>query len=193
MEVVELAAEVREVVGKSGARKCRNTKKVPGIIYGPKMHSIPIVIDEKRLLSLITKGPYKNRQISLSIQKPGKLQKMECFIKEIQFHPISGEPLHIDLYRVPSGKEIRFQVPIRILGTPLGSNKGGELRIFLDKLWISGLYKDLVDAIEVDVSNLEIGNSILVKDLKVPEGLKVEHSPLEVVASVVGATENSGS
>jgi large subunit ribosomal protein L25 len=104
-------------------------------------------------------------------------------VKEIQHDPIKGRPIHIDLESVSLTRPIVAEVPIEFVGTPEGVKKGGVLSVNLRELAVRGLIEEIPDAIQVDISKLDLGDTLHIKDVKV-EKIKVLNEPDEVVASI---------
>lgn len=184
MESLAVRAQVRNQKKKSAAKALRRAGKIPGIIYGPEQTPTPISIDQKTVLNLLKKEHYKGIMIDLTLESAQQEAPKKCLVKEIQWDPIKRQPLHVDLYAVSKDHEITVEIPITFINTPIGATKGGIFEPILRELTVSCLIERMIDSIEVDVSNLDIGDSLHVKDLKLPEGIKVRVSGDEVVAVI---------
>jgi large subunit ribosomal protein L25 len=146
----------------------RKEEKTPGVIYGPHIESSPIYAEAKELLSLI-----KEHEGGLfEVEFEGK--KYQGILREVQFHPITHKSIHFDIYIPSLEEEIETKVPLEFVGSAPALLKGGVLNFNLKELEISALPQDIPERIEVDISRLEeIGQSLYVKDLKIPPKIKV--------------------
>jgi len=105
-------------------------------------------------------------------------------LKDLQQNPITDEILHVDFYELSMDREISVDVPIRLVNTPVGVKKGGVLQQIVRELGITCLPKYLMDHIEADVSQLEIGDALHIKDLEIPKEIKIDEDPEQAVAVV---------
>jgi large subunit ribosomal protein L25 len=162
---------------KKSAKKYRKEGLIPGIVYGPDIQPTPVVIDEKKFIQNF-KFIHQRFEVSL------KGSKYTGILQEIQKDPITLKPIHFDIY-IPSLVEtITTTVPIVFIGEEEILRKGWFLNKSLDELEIEGLLKYLPDKVEVDVSQLNLNESIYVKDLKIPN-IKILLDPETPVASVI--------
>ncbi len=159
MSEVVLSAEKRISKGKSVARRLRREGKVPGVMYGAKNEPTSITLDTLDLERLLRKD-----HSIINVKVDGDDQN--AVIKDVQNHPVSGDVTHIDFMRVVAGQEITISVPIHVVGIAAGTKIGGVLSTLMHELQISVLPRHMPENIEVDVSDLEIGDAIRVKDLK---------------------------
>jgi large subunit ribosomal protein L25 len=157
MSEVVISADKRENKGKSFARRIRNSGKVPGVLYGAG-DPVTIAMDYIELSRLLRKS-----HAIINVKVDGEDQ--QAVVKEVQHHPVSGKIIHIDFMRVVAGQEITITVPIHLLGTAIGTKTGGILSTLKNELEISVLPKYMPDNVEVDISELEIGDAFRVKDL----------------------------
>jgi len=146
------------------ANALRRQGFVPAVIYGPTVDSTPIIIDQRELRALFAKITRSSR-IELSVSDHEKGKKLEVFVKAIQYNPITDEPIHVDFYHPDTGHPLRLHVPIRIVGEAPGVKAGGVLNILFRTVRVHGLPKDIPPIIELDVSNLGIGEGIRVRDV----------------------------
>jgi len=169
MKRVTLQAEKREVSGKGGARKLRSTGRVPAIIYGNKVpETLHIAIDSKVLIHTVRPHEAHNFIVDLKVDK----KVYPTIIAEVQQDPVTEEPLHVDFYRISMDKPIHTTIPIILSGSSPGVKEGGMLEHTLREINISCLPGNLPDSIEVDVSSLNLDESIHVSDLVVPSGVE---------------------
>jgi len=168
----------------------RGEGKVPGVIYGSNIESLPIYTDVKEFLSLLKE--HEGGLFEIELEK----EKYQGILREVQFHPLTHKPVHFDIY-VPSLEEkIEAKVPLEFVGSAPALLKGGVLNFNLKELEISALPQDIPERIEVNISKLEeIGQSLYVKELKIPSKIKIlldENIPVvTVIAEKIEAVETS--
>jgi len=180
---VQLKAEKREVSTKGMLNKYRNEGFIPGIVYGENLNGLSVIINEREFL-VIAKKEGRNVLVDLDIQ--GNVYP--TIFKEIQKNPIGGKILHVDFEAVNLEKPIYTTIPVVTKGEAKGIKMGGILDQELYKVEVEGLLTDIPDNIEVDITDLEIKDVYYVKDLKIPEKIKL-YTPLDaVVVSVVTPT-----
>jgi large subunit ribosomal protein L25 len=183
----ELNVELRNEKGKGSARKMRATGRIPGIYYGVGEASQAISLDPKALDGLIaSSGAGMNTLIDL---KGGAgLDGKVVLVKEIQRDPVKGTPLHADLYAVNLRKSINVSVPLRLTGSAKGALMGGILDHALREVELSCLPDSIPEEIPVDVSDLDIGDSLHVRDIPLPKGVTLmSDGDLSVVSLYVPA------
>lgn len=178
MENVILEANVRETITKSSRKKVRNSGRVPGVYYSRHDESIAFDVEEKAIKPLVFTS--KNNLISLKLK--GK-DDLECLIKNVQFDPLTDKVIHFDLLGLTKGEKIQIDVPINFVGSSIGIKEGGILQVGLHKLDIECLPKDVPESIEINIENLNIGDSLHVRDLNY-ENLEILNSPNTSVVSV---------
>src|SRR5580765_5511079 len=169
MEKVELNVEARNEVGKGNARRLREQNWVPGIFYGPHQKDpIPFSVKANEIRKILQKGG----NIFLNL-KGSSLSGKIAVIKDEQFHPVTGGIEHIDLYEVRMDEEIKVSVKVLLTGKAKGIGEGGILQQITRELPIRCLPDKIPESISVDVSHLDIGFSIHVDEVHLPEGVKV--------------------
>jgi large subunit ribosomal protein L25 len=171
MEATELKACIRNTSGKGPARRFRKDGLIPAVFYGRGEEAIHLSVNASELLKII-RVKKENVFINLLIDGDKKLEKLSL-IKELQIEPVSRRFYHADFYEVRMDHRLTLDVPLRFAGIPVGVVNGGELQHLKRDLKVSCLPSVLPDFIEIDVSGLEIGDSIKVKDIRVPEGISV--------------------
>lgn len=185
MERVVLPAEVREKTGKSAAKKLRLAGKIPAILYGKHYPPRPLAIERKRLLEVLHTAAGKNVLIDLRIQRDGDEEAATVMLKELQRDLFGREVIHADLVAVSLEESIELEVPVVLVGQARGVAAGGILEHHLRHLLVECLPTQIPEHIEVDISHLDIGDTIHVSDLKIPEGVTVRTPPEEVVVSIL--------
>lgn len=160
METIRINGAKREVFGKKGSKDVRREGMVPAVVYGGHEEPVHFSLHEKELKPLIfTPNSYI---VELDIE--GK--KEIAVLRDVQYHPVKDYPMHIDFFRVIPGKPVAIDVPVKIVGNSEGVKLGGKLTVQKRKLRISGLVENLPDSLEIDITDLGIGKSIFVGDLK---------------------------
>ncbi|MBN1573159.1 MAG: 50S ribosomal protein L25 [Deltaproteobacteria bacterium] len=187
MEIEKLKISTRESSGKGAARKLRGSGMVPGIIYGYKTEPLMIKTNthdlKMTMKGLETTNPFFN---IIGEDEGGKrLDGNIVILKELQVHPLTREYLHIDLHKIDMEKELTAEVPIHFVGKPQGVKMGGILQEIRRQLEISALPADIPEYIEVDVSELNVGDSIHLGNIQLPKGCQTDTSVNYTIVIVV--------
>lgn len=182
-----LVAEAREALGKQNVAKCRKNGRVPGVLYGEGKPVEHVTLNANELNHFILKHGL-GKLISLDIQKGKKTTKEHVLIKECQRHPLKGNILHVDFFRVSMDHMVTVKVPVHITGEEKRSRDGAILEILVHELEVSCLPAHIPDRIMVDVSNLSQGAGLHIKDIVMPEGVRCLTSAEEIVVLVVSPT-----
>jgi large subunit ribosomal protein L25 len=178
---IEIKATSREVVGKANRRL--GADKVPAVIYGVGVESRPVELDRHEFELLVSRSEgISARLIDLTLDggKP-----VNVIAKAIQHDPTSGHPIHVDFWVVNMKQSISTSIQVHFLGEAPGVKTGGVMMHNLSSVQIESLPSDLPEYLEIDISGLEIGDSVHVRDLIVPKGVTILDSEDEIVASVV--------
>lgn len=183
MEITELAVLVRKEQKKGPARRLRQQGFVPAVFYGRSAENILLSVNNKELLKL-----HKDRKdhafIKLIIDDGGSKTEKLSLIKELQVQPLTGKFYHADFYEIDMKHKLTFEVSLRFTGKCIGVENGGELQHIKREVKVTCLPADLPDHIDVDVSDLDIGDSFKVKELKLAQGITVLDAPDAAVAAV---------
>jgi large subunit ribosomal protein L25 len=171
MEATELKALTREETGKGPARRFRKEGLIPAVFYGRGEEAIHLSVNAAELLKII-KAKKENIFIRLVIEGEKQVEKLSL-IKELQIEPVSRRFYHVDFYEIRMDHKLTLDVPLRCAGIPIGVQNGGELQHLKRTLKVSCLPSILPDFIELDVTGLDIGDSIKVQEIRVPEGITV--------------------
>jgi len=170
MASVQLSATPRDGTGKGAARSLRASGRIPGIIYGHGREPQALAIDNRELEKLLSKISAESTVIELTLD--GK--SAQTLIREIQRHPFKRQILHVDFQELVAGEKIIVRLPIVLSGVPDGVRQdGGVLDQTLRELEVEVDPSNIPSNIEIDVTPLKIGDSIHVRDVKVPEGVEV--------------------
>lgn len=176
-----LNAQLRTETGKGVARTLRREGRVPGVVYGHGDENRSLTIDALELQKLVSSINVENTLIDLKIE--GVRKATSALIREVQYHPARPEILHVDLYQVHAGEKISLDVPIRLHGTPAGVREdSGILQESLRELHIECLPKDIPEGVDIDVSELRIGDSVHVRDVSLPDVKIMNDSELVICA-----------
>ena len=189
MKSIDLKGTVREEVGKKNNRTLRAGDNVPCVLYGGK-ESMFFSVVEKDLKEII----YTPNVYLIALNIEGK--KFTAKIQDIQYHPVSDKPLHIDFLEVSADKSIVMEIPVRVEGNSIGVKEGGKLIQDLRKVKVKSLVKNLPDEIVVDITELSLGKSITVGELskKNVEFLNLVTSPVvsvKLTRAARGAAETA--
>src|SRR5436853_1916273 len=185
---VKLKAEPRASVGRSAVRKLKARGVIPAIIYGGKDKPQPLQVSARDINAMMSHASGENVLVELEIA--GEKSNRTALVQEVQHSPVSGDILHIDFHAISMDETIQAEVPLEPTGIPTGvKNFGGLLEQSLRALTIECLPRDLPDRITVDVSQLNIGDSIHVRDIQLPSGVTakvpVDLTAFSVMAPVV--------
>ena len=172
MDIVELKAGIRPQTGKKGAKECRRKGLLPGVLYGKGDEPVAVAGDPKELDHVMHTHSGGNVIIKLTVEdKAG--EALNVVVNELQVDALKGTMRHVDFCHISLDEKIRSAVPFKIVGESPGVKQGGVLEHTLWELEVESLPLDIPRHIEVDVSALEIGDSLAVSDLQVPEGVAV--------------------
>jgi len=183
MEITDLAAQVRKEQKKGPARRLRQQGLVPAIFYGKATENIQLAVKSADLFRL-HKEKKDHAFIKLIIDDGGKKIEKLSLIKELQRQPLTGKFYHADFYEVDMAKKLTFDVSLNFVGKSVGVENGGELQHIKREVKISCLPVNLPDHIDVDISALDIGSSIKVRDIQAPEGITLVDVPEAAVVAV---------
>ncbi len=183
MEVTDLAAQIRKEQKKGPARRLRQTGYVPAIFYGRSAENILLAVKNDALVK-IHKDKKDHAFIKLIIDDGKKKIEKLSLIKELQVQPLTGKFYHADFYEVDMKHKLTIDVSLRFVGKPVGVDNGGELQHIKREVKVSCLPSDLPDHIDADVTNLDIGDSLKIKELVVPAGITILDTPDSAVATV---------
>lgn len=187
MNEILLQAQRREP-GRSAARAMRRKSVVPGIFYFHGEEPIPVAAHELALRPLIrtSESHLVRMRLDDGVEKT-------CILKDISFDPITDRPVHFDLQGVSADETIAVEVPVNLVGQSIGQRDGGIVEFLLHKIEIECLPQDLPDHINVDISNLGIGESIHVSDLTIEKGRFLTGDDVAIVAVATPRTESDAS
>jgi large subunit ribosomal protein L25 len=186
MAEVTLEVTRRETTGKEVAKKLRRDGKVPAVVYGGHREPVAITVDRKTVSELIQKSEHGIRSVFL-LKMAGSDQQRHAMIKELTIDPISRKMRHIDFVRVIMDELVKVTIPVHVVGTAAGVKEGGLLDFQVRELHVECLPNAIPDSIDVDVTALTGHEYYRIKDLKLPEGVRVLDDEERVVVGVTHA------
>jgi len=177
----QLKAAPRARSGSGRLKQMRREGWLPSVIYGKGVESHNLKVDSKTFSELLAHSSSENILINLDIEGEGTRL---AFLQAIQHDPISGHVLHIDFRAIDEKTEITAHIPTHLNGESVGVKAGGLVEQYVHALEISCLPNDLPETIEVDISALNIGDSLHISDIKLPSGVRATHAGEVVVAHI---------
>jgi large subunit ribosomal protein L25 len=187
MADIVLNVEVRERTGSGGARAARDGGMVPGILYGGAQAPVAIAVKTGEFHKALHTGKLLGHLVTL---KYGK-ESQPVIAKDVQFHPVTDNPVHFDLFRVDAHQTIRIEVPVHFRNheeSP-GLKRGGTLNVDLHAIEVMALATAIPEEIVIDLTGLEIGDSVRASDLTLPHGVELTaHHRDSTVASIASSS-----
>lgn len=177
MQVVTIQGQLREDLGKNGAKKARKAGHIPCVMYA-KDEVIHFMTTPTEVKDLIYTPEFKLAEVVID-GKPFK-----CIVKDKQFHPITDAIVHLDFLILTEERPVKVEVPVRFKGTSPGVKSGGKLVQKVRLVKIKALPEKLVDTVYVDISQLEMGQSIRIRDIEAGEGIEMLNSPGVPIATI---------
>jgi len=187
----DLTVTVRESSGKGVARQLRMAGKVPAVFYGTETENVRLEVATKSLNDILKVPGGRSSFFNLTFEG-GKIKNKMAIIKELQIDPVSDQLIHADFFELSMDKKMTATVPVRLTGKAKGVELGGNLQPIRRELEVSCLPKDLPDVIEIDVTDLDLGQSIHVDEVKLPAGVEAPHDvnfTIVVLLAPKGAAE----
>ncbi|MFC1896798.1 50S ribosomal protein L25/general stress protein Ctc [Thermodesulfobacteriota bacterium] len=184
MKTYELTATVRTTFGNGPARTLRRQGRVPAVLYGPGSDPVNLAVSLSDLEAVIKQAGHEQFLLDLRIENGGVVRR-NAMIKELQLHPISLRCLHADFYEVAMDRMITVSVPVETIGKAEGEEKGGMLQVVRRELEVKCLPSDVPSSIEVDVSALDLGDSIHLLDIPVADNIELVATTNSTVVTVI--------
>jgi large subunit ribosomal protein L25 len=186
-ERIRLDVKPRDDAGSAVARRLRANGMIPGVLYGAGKKAHPFTVEERELRRVLT-GEHGLHAI-LDVVFDGQKTPHHAVLKEYQLDPVRPRLLHIDLHEVRLDQVIQTQVAVEPVGESPGVKEGGALTLVLREVNVEALPMGVPDRLELDISDMTIGDSLRVTDLAVPEGVQLLDDPDSVVATVTPPTK----
>ncbi len=185
MDFVELKASLREEKGKEKNKKLRATGMVPGVVYRKGEASLSLKVDSKSLSKALHTDAGENVIIKLFVEGDKKKKERIVVIKELQKNPFKDTLVHLDLNEISLTEALKVKVPLMAKGEAIGvKQEGGVLQHVMWEVEVECLPTNIPDKIEVDITNLKIGETLSMKDVLSPEGVKILGDPESIIFSV---------
>jgi large subunit ribosomal protein L25 len=182
MDQIVIESKKRDTSGKGPNRQLRRSGRIPAVLYGHKNETVSLEIDPKDIFRILHSQSGENTIFGLNV--PGR-ERLNCLIKEYQLEPISHVLLHADLFEVAMDETLEVKVPVETRGEPYGvKTEGGLMDLVHRELHVECLPGDIPEHIEVEVTNLKIGDMIRVRDLVVSDKIKILDDPETVVIAI---------
>jgi large subunit ribosomal protein L25 len=179
MYMTAIQAEKRTPLNSSGLRSLRRSGRLPGVVFGKNAENFMIHISAKQFQSWLRQGA--SGMIKLQMGNSA----LPVLLEDLQRDPLTREPIHVDFQLVQSGVPLRTKLPLKLAGTPIGTKQGGVVQVQSSFVEVEGLPEHLPAEIEIDVSGMNIGDTVLVKDLKLPENVTAVSDENESLLAVV--------
>jgi len=184
---ITVEASLRKKTGSAESRRLRRDGLIPAIIYGDKKDSVSVSVNTKQITMILRSESGHNTIFKL--QTPGH-DVDTVMIKEWDIHPVTGKLAHADLYRISLTEKQRINVPVLLVGESAGVKVGGgTLEHHLRELQVECLPMDIPEHIDIDISDLKIGDHIMVRDVKVSDNIRLMDSGDQVVVALLAPRE----
>lgn len=180
-----LSAQLRERAGKGAARATRRTGRVPAVIYGDKKDPVMVSVEPVELKKFIKTGGFFSHLVELDTGK----EKYRVIARDIQLDPVTDRPLHIDFMRISKGVRIAVFVPIHFINSEIsvGIKRGGVLNIVRHEVELNVNPEEIPEFLEVDLAKVEMGDSIHISSVVLPEGVKPTITDRDFTIATVAA------
>tara|TARA_B100000579_G_scaffold422537_1_gene424665 strand:- start:1982 stop:2692 length:711 start_codon:yes stop_codon:yes gene_type:complete len=187
MEQNELVANIRETRGKKANHKLRQAGKIPATIYGER-GNILLEMTEESTRHTLEKMTGKHELVPITVTDPSNQENWtaKVLLREVQKHPHKHKLIHLDFWEIPETKPQMVRIPLHVTGDSLGVKSGGVLQMVVREIPVSCLPADIPSKLVVDVSNLEIGDSIKIQDVDLPEKVSLSSEENYAIISIVG-------
>ncbi|MBN1324703.1 MAG: 50S ribosomal protein L25/general stress protein Ctc [Alphaproteobacteria bacterium] len=181
---IKLNAEIRNVAGKGAARAVRNNKNIPAVIYGENKTPVAIKLDGHSFEMLIKKPGLRTELFEIDTKEA----KENAMLVDIQYHPVSDKVIHVDFKRINSKKPVTVIVPVEVVNNEIskGLKLGGVLNFAVRSVELVGLIDSIPEKIEIDLTNMDIGDSVHGSDLKLPKGVELGLRQEELTFATIG-------
>jgi len=186
LETVEIEVHSREPGTKRKARRLRRSGKIPGILYGPKVEPVALELNSQEFMTRVA-GLEGSHLVRLKSPASALADKV-ALVKEMQYHPITGSVIHADLYEVDLTEKIQVRVPLHFVGKAAGVVRGGILQPVVREIEVECLPLDIPSFFNVEVGQLDIGDSIHVEDLAMPGSVTAVYESNFALVTVVPPT-----
>jgi large subunit ribosomal protein L25 len=178
-----LNAQKRDDLGKGASRSLRRAGRVPAVLYGRDLESIHLSVDAHEAEQLFHSISVENTIVDVTVD--GEKKAYPTLVREIQTHPWRESLLHIDFLRIQEGVEVDVEIPVELIGVPVGVRlQGGVLEQIVHELEVSCIPSKIPESFQLDVTELDVGDSLHVSDVSLPEGVEILTSPEQTICAV---------
>lgn len=175
---MSIKGEPRDTFGKKGSKADRNNGLIPCVMYGAGGEATHFTTTWSEVRHLIYTPEFKVAEIELGASR------QRCLVKNVQFHPVTDAIIHIDFLKLVEGHPVRVEIPLRLAGTPAGVRAGGKLIQMVRKIKIKTVPEHLIDELALDVTDMDLGQTIRVRDIQAPANVMMLNSPSIPVANI---------
>lgn len=186
LEFHDLKAKLRTTKGNSPARALRREGAIPAVIYGPGTEAVPLTVNVYDLEQIVKAANTRQVFVNMTIDGGGNRKAM---LKELQRHPLKGNFLHADFYEVALDRKVNLMIPVTTVGTCKGVEMGGMLQVIRHELEAYCMLSDIPDVIEIDITDLDLGESIHVEDIEVKGDVELVHDVNFTVLTVLSGLQ----
>ena len=183
MITVELEVFKRESLGKQANKKYRKDGFVPAVIYGKNKENLNILIDPIKLKKLLKNEAGENTIIEMKLDKSDL--KKNVLLKDAHLDTLTSDPLHLDFYEITDGVDVKVSSPLLFEGKPEGLKNGGVIQTLSNEIKIKCLPTNIPNVIEINISDLNIGDTLRVKDIKPMDGIEILSNPESTIISIL--------
>lgn len=185
MARVDLNVQPRQGVGKSYARSLRRQGLIPGVVYGSSMQPCPVTLDPRDLEKALSGDAGWNTLLTLKGQ--GEYHNKVVILKDVQIEPIKRHMVHADFHAVNLKETASFNVPVNLIGEAKGEQEGGSLQLVRKEIDVVCLPTAVPASIDIDVTEMEIGDVVHIEDVSLPQGVEAPHEANYTVVTMTGA------
>ncbi len=184
---IKLAAHARSGAGRTAVKKIRATGSIPAVIYGATQQATNLQVNAREMGEVLAHASGEHFLVELEITDGGAVSKRLALVQEVQHHPVRSTILHVDFHAVAEDEKLHAHIPVEATGEPIGvKNFGGRLEVLLHSLEVECLPKDLPDIIRLDVSSMNIGDAVHLRDLVLPAGVSARGDGDLTVVRIAG-------
>jgi len=188
LELLEIKADIRKTVGKGSSHAIRREGRIPAVLYGPGTESVLLSLNTKEFEDVLKTRKSGQILCNLVVSSSDKAERT-VLIKELQIHPVSRNFLHADFYEVAMDRKIKVKIPVKTKGKAKGLDFGGMLQIIRREIEVLCFPNQIPESIELDVTELNVGDSIHVKEIPALEGVEFPGDLNFTVLTLLGAAK----
>ncbi len=180
----QLIVERRELKGKGPARRLRAAGYIPAVLYGHGIDTQAIKVKSDALKEVLRGTGGRNVLVDLTVEGDGKKENHLVMLREVQKHPFKEKILHVDFYKVAREEKIKVAVPVELVGESVGVKEGGILQQNLWEIEVECLPGDVPEKIEVNITELDVGDHLVVSDIGYIPNAEIQNDPVDVLLSI---------